>query len=125
MNCPHITIGLTSYNCENTIENAIKYISSPHSLIKKPAVILSGGEVEIKLPDCYGKGGRNSQVSLALSKEIAGMEGITFLSADTDGIDGNGENAGAIVDCSTYSSARKYYPEEDPVKLFDSFNIQF
>ena len=103
--------------------NAIKDISSPHSLIKKPAVILSGGEVEIKLPDCYGKGGRNSQFSLALSKEIDGMEGVTVLSADTDGIDGNGENAGAIIDGSTYRSARKYYPNEDPVKLFDSYNI--
>ena len=103
--------------------NAIKDIFSPHSLIKKPAVILSGGEVEIKLPDCYGKGGRNSQFSLALSKEIDGMEGVTVLSADTDGIDGNGENAGAIIDGSTYRSARKYYPNEDPVKLFDSYNI--
>ena len=104
-------------------KNAIKDISSPHSLIKKPAVILSGGEVEIKLPDCYGKGGRNSQFSLALSKEIDGMEGVTVLSADTDGIDGNGENAGAIVDCSTFRWARKYFPEVDPVELFDSYNI--
>ena len=24
MNCPLITIGLTSYNCENTIKNAIE-----------------------------------------------------------------------------------------------------
>ncbi len=103
--------------------NAIKDISSPHSLIEKPAVILSGGEVEIKLPDCYGKGGRNSQFSLALSKEIDGMDGVTVLSADTDGIDGNGENAGAIVDCSTYRLAQKFYPNEDPLELFDSFNI--
>ena len=51
------------------------------------------------------------------------MEGVTVLSADTDGIDGNGENAGAIVDCSTFRSARKYFPEEDPVELFDSYNI--
>ena len=103
--------------------NAIKDISNPNSSIKRPVVILSGGEVEIKLPDCYGKGGRNSQFSLALSKEIDGMEGVTVLSADTDGIDGNGENAGAIIDGSTYRSARKYYPNEDPVKLFDSYNI--
>ena len=104
-------------------KKAIIDVSNPNSSIKRPVVILSGGEVEIKLPDCYGKGGRNSQFSLALSKEIDGMEGVTVLSADTDGIDGNGENAGAIIDGSTYRSARKYYPNEDPVKLFDSYNI--
>ena len=104
-------------------KNAIKDISRPDSPIKKPAVILSGGEVEIKLPEYYGKGGRNSQFSLALSKEIDGMECVTVLSADTDGIDGNGENAGAIVDSSTYRLARKYYPKKDPVGLFDSFHI--
>ncbi len=104
-------------------KKAIMDVSNPNSSIKRPVVILSGGEVEIKLPDCYGKGGRNSQFSLALSKEIDGMEGVTVLSADTDGIDGNGENAGAIIDGSTYCSARKYYPNEDPVKLFDSYNI--
>ena len=104
-------------------KNAIMDVSNPDSSIKKPVVILSGGEVEIKLPAYYGKGGRNSQFSLALSKEIDGMEGVTVLSADTDGIDGNGDNAGAIIDGSTYCSAQKFYPNEDPLELFDSFNI--
>ena len=79
--------------------------------------------MEIKLPDRYGVGGRNSQFSLELSKEIEGMEGVTALSADTDGIDGNGENAGAIVDGSTYSMIRNYYIGVDPVELYDSFKI--
>ena len=51
------------------------------------------------------------------------MGGVTALSADTDGIDGNGNNAGAIVDGFTYSRLRKYYSNVDPVKLYDSFNI--
>ena len=103
--------------------NAIKDISSPDSSIKRPTVILSGGEVEIKLPKNHGIGGRNSQFSLALAKAIGGMEGVTALSADTDGIDGNGSNAGAIVDGFTYSRLQKYYSSVDPVKFYDSFNI--
>ena len=79
--------------------------------------------MEIKLPAYYGKGGRNSQFSLALSKEIDGIEGVTVLSADTDGIDGNGDNAGAIIDGSTYRLAQEFYPNQVPLKLFDSSNI--
>ena len=104
-------------------KNAIMDVSNPGSSIKRPSVILSGGEVEIKLPTYYGKGGRNSQFSLALSKEIDSIEGVTVLSADTDGIDGNGDNAGAIIDGSTYRLAQKFYPNEDPLELYDSFNI--
>ena len=104
-------------------KKTIQEISSSNSQIGKPVVILSGGEVEIKLPKNHGEGGRNSQFSLALAKAIEGMEGVTALSADTDGIDGNGNNAGAIVDGFTYSRLRKYYSSVDPVKLYDSFNI--
>ncbi len=101
----------------------IEEISSSNSQIGKPVVILSGGEVEIKLPENHGTGGRNSQFSLVMSKVIEGMEGVTALSADTDGIDGNGNNAGAIVDGFTYSRLRKYYFSIDPENIFDSFNV--
>ena len=104
-------------------KKTIQEIYSSDRKIVKPVVILSGGEVEIKLPENHGKGGRNSQFSLALSKAIEGMKGVTALSADTDGIDGNGNNAGAIVDGFTYSRLRKYYSRVDPVELYDSFNI--
>ena len=101
----------------------IQEISSSDSKIKKPVVILSGGEVEIKLPGNHGIGGRNSQFSLVLSKAIEGMKGVTALSADTDGIDGNGNNAGAIVNGFTYAKIRKYFSNIDPEELFDSFNV--
>ena len=104
-------------------KKTIQEISSSDSKIEKPVIILSGGEVEIKLPENHGIGGRNSQFSLALAKAIEGMEGVTALSADTDGIDGNGNNAGALVDGFTFSRLRKYYSNVDPLKLYDSFNI--
>ncbi len=104
-------------------KKTIQEISESKNKVVKPVVILSGGEVEIKLPKNHGIGGRNSQFSLALAKAIEGMEGVTALSADTDGIDGNGSNAGAIVDGFTYSRLQKYYSSVDPVKFYDSFNI--
>ena len=128
------TLGLNSFVLSSKFEGdskslvqlykkTIQDISSPSSQIERPVVILSGGEVEVKLPDNYGIGGRNSQFSLELSKEIEGIEGVTALSADTDGIDGIGENAGAIVDGLTYRTIRHYYNDVDPVELYDSFNI--
>ena len=104
-------------------KKTIQEVSRSKNKVVKPVVILSGGEVEIKLPKNHGIGGRNSQFSLALAKAIEGMEGVTALSADTDGIDGNGNNAGAIVDGFTFSVLRKYYSNVDPLKLYDSFNI--
>ena len=61
--------------------------------------------MEIKLPKNHGIGGRNSQFSLALAKAIEGMEGVTALSADTDGIDGIEDNAGAYVSEETLKKA--------------------
>jgi glycerate 2-kinase len=61
--------------------------------------LLSGGEVTVKVTN-GGVGGRNQQFALACAERIAG-EGITVLSAGTDGIDGNSPAAGAVVDGTT------------------------
>ena len=111
---------LSLANFHASILKEIKRFDRP---IKKPAIIVSSGEAHVRLPKIHGRGGRNSHFALALAKEIEGIPGITALAADTDGIDGNGENAGAIVDGSTYGLVREYYPDKDPVELFDSFNI--
>jgi hydroxypyruvate reductase len=47
-----------------------------------------------------GKGGRNTEFLLALAIEIAGRNGLFALAADTDGIDGSEDNAGAFTDGS-------------------------
>jgi len=81
---------------------------------KKPVILLSGGETTVTLtrpaPSSSGKmpgsGGRNSEFVLALSQTIAGLGGITALSADTDGIDGTSQSAGAFCDGSTLSQLR-------------------
>jgi hydroxypyruvate reductase len=44
-----------------------------------------------------GRGGRNAEFLLALAIELNGAADIHALAADTDGIDGVEDNAGAII----------------------------
>ncbi|MBK5932400.1 hydroxypyruvate reductase [Rhodovulum imhoffii] len=63
-----------------------------------PAVLLSGGETTVTIRDKSGKGGRNSEFLLAFATAIDGTEAISAMAADTDGIDGSEDNAGAFAD---------------------------
>ncbi|MDW5316261.1 glycerate kinase [Rhizobium sp. PL01] len=67
---------------------------------RKPVVILSGGETTVTIRG-KGKGGRNSEFLLSLALGIDGADGISALAADTDGIDGSEDNAGAFADVTT------------------------
>ena len=71
----------------------------------KPALILSGGETTVTIRG-NGKGGRNSEFLLAFALAVDGVAGISALAADTDGIDGMGDNAGAFADGTTASRMR-------------------
>ncbi|MBP1747294.1 MAG: Hydroxypyruvate reductase, partial [Deltaproteobacteria bacterium] len=53
-----------------------------------------------------GKGGRNTELALAFALEVADTQGITLLSAGTDGTDGPTDAAGAIVTGETIQKAR-------------------
>ena len=64
--------------------------------IEPPCVILSGGETTVRVTG-NGRGGRNGEYGLALAIALNGHDRISALAADTDGIDGNGDNAGCIV----------------------------
>lgn len=61
---------------------------------KAPCVLLSGGETTVTLRG-KGRGGRNAEFLTALAIALDGAEGIYALAADTDGIDGSEDNAGA------------------------------
>jgi hydroxypyruvate reductase len=82
--------------------------------------LLSGGEVTVRVSD-GGVGGRNQQFALYCAQKIAG-EDVCVLSAGSDGIDGNSESAGAIVDGTTAerTKARGF----DPENHLASFNAQ-
>ncbi|MEO8727483.1 MAG: DUF4147 domain-containing protein [Acidobacteriaceae bacterium] len=62
--------------------------------------IVNTGEVTVSIPAEPGLGGRNQQFALYCARKIAGKP-IAVLSAGTDGIDGNSDAAGAIVDGNT------------------------
>ena len=90
--------------------------------IKKPAILISSGESFVKLPRIHGRGGRNSHFALALAKEIEGIPGITALAADSDGIDGFEQNAGAIISGQTFKILKRREPLKDFLKEFNSFS---
>ena len=68
----------------------------------KENCILFGGETTVNLGG-DGRGGRNQHGALLMLKEIVdkGLN-LTFLSAGTDGVDGNSDATGAVVDRNSY-----------------------
>lgn len=64
---------------------------------KAPCVLLSGGETTVTVRGA-GRGGRNAEFLLSLAIGLHGTPGIAALAADTDGIDGSEDNAGAWFD---------------------------
>jgi len=72
---------------------------------QKPCVLLSGGETTVTVRGA-GRGGRNTEFLLGAALALAGEPGIHALAADTDGIDGAGDNAGAFVGPDSLARAR-------------------
>ena len=76
----------------------------------RPCVILSGGETTVTVRPrlsgaAKGRGGRAGEFCLGLAQSLHGLEKVYALAADTDGIDGVQENAGAYVDPTTLARA--------------------
>lgn len=67
---------------------------------------LWGGETSPALPAAPGKGGRSQHLALALAQAMAGWHRVGILCAGTDGSDGPGEDAGALVDGGTLDRGR-------------------
>lgn len=62
--------------------------------VQPPAILLSGGETTVTVRG-QGRGGRNAEFLLGLTLALDGHPRIHALAADTDGIDGSEDNAGA------------------------------
>jgi glycerate 2-kinase len=69
-----------------------------------PMCFAGSGEPTVTLPASPGVGGRAQHVALLVAREIAGIGGVHVLVAASDGIDGNSDAAGAIVDGFTWDS---------------------
>jgi hydroxypyruvate reductase len=71
----------------------------------RPCVLLSGGETTVTVRGA-GRGGRNTEFLLGLALALGGAPGVHALAADSDGIDGSEDNAGAFVTPETLARAR-------------------
>jgi len=70
----------------------------------RPCVLLSGGETTVTVKG-DGTGGRNVEFLLALAVALGGEPGVSGLAADTDGVDGAAEVAGAWITDNTLAAA--------------------
>lgn len=94
--------------------------------IERPTLLLSGGETSVTVRG-NGRGGRNAEYLLGLALALDGTPGIHALAADTDGIDGSEDNAGAVVRPDTLARARElgldaadYLARNDAYSLFQT-----
>ncbi len=93
------------------IEGEARDVAADHAALARarlaegaPCVLLSGGETTVTVRG-KGRGGRNAEFLLALAVALDGQPGISALAADTDGIDGTEDNAGAIITPETAARA--------------------
>jgi glycerate 2-kinase len=109
--------GVSAVILSDAIEGEAREVARMHGAIARevarrgrpftsPVVMLSGGETTVTIRGAHGRGGRNSEFMLSLAREIEGCAGITALAADTDGIDGSEDNAGAFADGQTVAQMR-------------------
>ncbi|MFN3735765.1 glycerate kinase [Hydrogenophaga sp.] len=80
------------------------------SAFEAPCAILSGGETTVTVRpraegQPKGRGGRAGEFCLGLAQALGGQAGVWALAADTDGIDGVEDNAGAFVAPDTLARA--------------------
>ncbi len=110
-------MGVTAYILSDEIEGESREVAKVHAALaistqrgrssfKTPCVILSGGETTVTVRpraegQAKGKGGRAGEFCLGFAQALNGAQGtdheIWALAADTDGIDGVEDNAGAFV----------------------------
>ena len=105
--------GLAAYILSDEMEGESREVGKVHAALaravaqtgepfQKPCVILSGGETTVtirKQPPGTpkGRGGRAGEFCMGLALALQGQSSVFALAADTDGIDGIEDNAGAFV----------------------------
>jgi glycerate 2-kinase len=95
--------------------------------LKKPLAMIFGGETTVTVKG-NGKGGRNSELTLAISPFLSNKN-IIFTSFGTDGIDGITDSSGAICDGNTIKRAeslnlnyKEYLLNNDSYSFFKELN---
>jgi glycerate 2-kinase len=110
------TAGVEAHILSDQIEGESREVGKVHAALAravaqrgapfaKPCVILSGGETTVTVKSKGGRGGRAGEFLLGCAVALQGESGVHVLAADTDGIDGIEDNAGAIVTPDTLARA--------------------
>jgi hydroxypyruvate reductase len=108
--------GVTPHILSDEIEGESREVGKVHAALARavarrgqpfarPCVILSGGETTVTVKSKGGRGGRATEFLLGAAIALNGEPGVHVLAADTDGIDGIEDNAGAIVTPDTLARA--------------------
>jgi hydroxypyruvate reductase len=118
--------GLRAYVLSDELEGESREVGKVHAALARasakgmgpfvrPCVILSGGETTVTVQSGKvktgpkareGRGGRAGEFCMGLALALQGQEGVWALAADTDGIDGIEDNAGALVTPDTLHRGR-------------------
>ena len=117
--------GIAAHVLSDEIEGESREVGKVHAALARsvarygapfarPCVILSGGETTVTVRPALpgaptrapGRGGRATEFLLGAAIALQGEPGIHVLAADTDGIDGVEDNAGAVVAPDTLARAR-------------------
>lgn len=135
--------GLAAYILSDEMEGESREVGKVHAALaravarkgqpfQKPCVILSGGETTVTVRKQAegtprGRGGRAGEFCMGLALALQGQAGVYALAADTDGIDGVEDNAGAFVAPDTLHRALaagmkldSYLDHNDAYRYFDS-----
>ena len=113
--------GLNAYILSDEMEGESREVGKVHAALaravalkgqpfQRPCVILSGGETTVTIKKqaegiAKGRGGRAGEFCMGLALALQGQAGVYALAADTDGIDGVEDNAGAFVAPDTLQRA--------------------
>jgi hydroxypyruvate reductase len=108
--------GIDAHILSDEIEGESRVVGQVHAALarsvarrgapfRSPCVILSGGETTVTVKSKGGRGGRATEFLLGCALALQGEPGVHVLAADTDGIDGIEDNAGAIVTPDTLARA--------------------
>lgn len=109
--------GLRAVILSDAIEGEAREVGKVHAALARevalrnrpfdrPVVVLSGGETTVTIRGPGGRGGRNTEFLLSAALALDGVGGVAALAADTDGIDGSEDNAGAFADGATAARLR-------------------